>query len=440
MLASAAGGTSYWILKYKPAAGGVSFSMPVVSSDNTDEGSMFWLTDNYITEIDKDGNVLNSVLTTAGVRGSLEIDVSGNVYIGQPNPSAQPSIVKFNSNLVFQSSGVYSLAGSTAGFSPGAFAVYGDDLYYSTSFNDFTPSQRAAALRVDGATLSALGSAYSHGGTSGESTRALAVDSLGNVFAHSNFRSGSGSDQAQLHKLSTDLAISSFSQVLNTTSIGQDVAFDSAGNIYVCGKSENGYPNFKDNYVAKFNSAGVNQWVKCLELAGDANVSGFSGGDGTLETVSVGANSFGVYTVTFGFSNVVSGRNDINITKWDASTGAFVESYGISCLTTAPGWKDPSSRTNTHCMVTEDSVYITAKDQSNFPYTLKLPLEGAGSIYGSYTLDGVSFTIGPNGATEGSHNMSWSSGATTSVSRGISTASQSVSASSASFSTQFTLL
>lgn len=448
--AAGSGGESYWILKYKPAAGvtgGAVYCMSPVSSNGTDEGTMFWLHSDsgqgqYITKIDKDGNVSGSIRIPSDYWGGLLVDSSENVYLANSIYSGgyKANVAKFNSNLILQSSTNYTT--TVNGFvTPNAFHMYNDDIYWSYNYSDFYPGQRPTGFIIDGATMSLTGGQYSYASIDDSSIRSLKVDSSGNIFTHSNYRSSGGSDQAKLYKFGTNFSsVTWMQEISGTGSYGQDIDFDSSGNIYTCGFTNTGYPNVQDNYLAKFNSSGTNQWTSCLYLGGNPSAgSGFDGGDGTLTNISIGVNSSGVYTVTLAKNNVASNFNEYNITKWNQSTGAFVESYGIACVTTAPGWKDATNRYNTHCMVTETAIYIPGRDQSNYFYMMKLPLENASSVYGTYTLDGVSFTIGANSASAGTISQTWSAGSTGSTtSRSFSTASRTISPASASYSTQFT--
>jgi len=442
-----AGGESYWILKFEPTTSGNPFLVKsVVSSDGTDDGNIYWYCSDsslghYLIKMDKDGNISTVVLRSNYYWGNLQIDSSENVYLihNTFSGSYRTTVLKFNSNLVLQSQYEYTTSGANpASYNP-ANDIYNNDLYLSNNYSDFYPGKRPTAFVVDGATLGLVGTPYSYLSIDDQQPRALKVDNGGNIWIHSNFRNPGGSDAPTLLKFGTNFSTVSFVQQLGSNSgYGQDLDFDASNNVYVCGKYENGYPNVQDNYVAKFNSSGTLQWHNTLKLQGDANYGDtFSGGDGTISTFSIGQNTTAVYTVTPGYQNVQANFNDYNITKWNSSTGAFVESYGISCTTTSPGWKDPQNRNNTHCMTTETAVYIPGKDQANNFYLMKLPLESASGIYGNYTLDGVSFKIGANNAVVGTTSSSWNTQSSSTTARTFTAASASYGSSSTPAYTTF---
>lgn len=426
MMGSSAGGDSYWILKFKPTTVGNQYLVrSVVSADGTDDGNLYWYMSDtslghYIVKTDKDGNINAHTKWSHEYWGNLRVDSSENVYLmynGYISGGYKTSVVKFNSSLTFQDQYYYSNSSAHPGSQNVANRIDGSTLYICAQYSDFYPSARVTGGEVSTSTLTSS-NWYSFNGIDGNSPRVLHIDSSSNLYVGGGMRDSGGSDDIGIIKFSGNFNSFSWKRMLDDGNCS-DIATDSSGNVYACGKYEYGYPNLQDNFVTKFNSSGTDQWTSSLKQTGSSQYDTFNGGDGTTAMCSIHVNDNGVYTANFSYGNVNSSYNDIAISKWNSSNGNLVESYGITC--TSGNLKDPQNRYNTHFLTTETAMYVPMKGPSNGFYLAKLPIEDASGLYGNYTVDGVNFTLGSNGATQGSSIPdSWYSQSTSSTSRTFS--------------------
>lgn len=423
MMASSAGGDSYWILKFEPASQGNQFLVrSVVSPDGTDNGNLYWYMSDtslgqYIVKTDKDGNINAHTKWDHEYWGNLRVDSSENVYLiynGYISGGYKTTVVKFNSSLTFQEQYYYSTSGAHPGSQNVANTIDGSTLYMCAQYSDFYPGARVTGGEVNTSNLTSS-NWYSFNSIDSNNPRVLHIDSSGNFYVGGGMRDSGGSDDIGIIKFNGDFNSFSWKRMLDDGNC-IDISTDSSGNIYACGKYEYGYPNQQDNFVTKFNSSGTAQWTSSLKQTGDNNYDTFNTGDGTIAMSSVHVNDNGVYTANYSYSNVYSNRNDIAISKWNSSNGNLVESYGISCI--SGNLLDPQNRYNTHFLTTETAMYVPMKGPGNVYYLAKLPIEDASGLYGNYTIDSHTFKLGSNGATQGaSISESWYSVSTSTTAR-----------------------
>ena len=203
----------------------------------------------------------------------------------------------------------------------------------------------------------------------------VAVDSSGNVFVCGY--SSTGTYEIQIAKYSSAGALS-WQRTLGAVAVedfGQGVALDASGDVYILGSSNAG-----GNYnllLAKYNSAGTFQWQRKLG----------SGGTELGNSVAVdGSTPANVYVC--GSTNT-SGTTDFLIAKFDASgTIAWQRRLGGTLVDTALGIKADSSDNIYVCGVTDNADFLFAK------------LPGDGSLTGTYTVGGNSYTYAATTLTE----------------------------------------
>jgi len=438
MLGTAAGGGSGWILEYDGSLGsGANGGGRVLSGDGTDDGNMYCMfcgstnSDGaIIIKFDKDGTVSAdrrvSSSSYAITSGSMEIDTSENLYISLrqdidtgSGSQTRIGLIKLNSSLSEQSEVFYSFGTISAG-SFSSLATRGSNLYIVGSFDTAT-GRRPTGIVVSQSTLNV---SSSHGFASFGQNRGRVVkhDSSGNIFVGGNYRGGSSGDRYLFYKFGTTFSSNSLGrEYTGTSGYLNDLDIDSSGNIYTIGFCELGYPNTRDNLVAKLNSSGTAQWTKSLVLSGDNNTNGFISGDSTQTGIAIKNTSEGPVTVHQDNRNVDSSYNDINISLWNDSNGSLVESYGIAC--TSHQWQTSISSSNLGALITDTHVYHHAR-ANNKNYILKLPIKDGSAVYGNYTLNGVNFTIDDNSASDTDANDNFGSTTTGPQTRSITKTTQ----------------
>ena len=433
-----AGGDPSWIFRYDAGyTNTYGYMTGVNSGDGTDDGNLFWASGGadtssdgaIIVKMNKDGELLldkrlnNS--STQTFRNDLGVDSSDNVFF-MTSLGGHRIAIKLNSSLAVQSQQKYATTYSLN--SVGASFVYNDDLYLAGTHNNFYPSARPLGYIVDGATMNVTGTPYSFLGIDGNPQRCVHVDGSGNIYVTNGSRSSNGSDTPFVAKWGTNWSSETWALKFtglgaSVTGTGQALSVDSSGNVYNCGSMNIAYPNYRDNYVAKFNSSGAVQWMKSLNMPnGDANTNTIDG----IGLYAIQHTSQGIVTLSYGQSNVQSAKFDINVSLWNTSNGSLISSYGVA--NTSSGWRTDlqCSRSNTQTLITEDHVYIAAQDASQRFYIMKLPITDASGIYGTYNVNGQNVKIAANGFQDTSVNSTtWSSESFSNTSRTITKTSQS---------------
>lgn len=213
-------------------------------------------------------------------------------------------------------------------------------------------------------------------GGSDAAANGVAVDSSGNVFVCGYSVTGA-SYEFQIAKYSPAGALS-WQRTLGTAAVddfGQAVALDASGDVYILGSSNAG-----GNYnllLAKYNSAGTFQWQRKLG----------AGGTEFGNSVAVdGSTPANVYVC--GQTNT-SGTGDFLIAKYSASgVIAWQRRLGGTLVDVAYGIKVDNS----------DNIYVSGlTDNADFLFA-KLP--GDGSLTGTYTVGGNSYTYAATTLTE----------------------------------------
>lgn len=428
MLASGGGGDSTWILQYEAGyTDTYVYVTGVRSGDGTDDGNLFWTSGcrdtsdgAIIVKMDKDGEILldkrinNS--STYTFSNDLKVDSSDNVFLMNGGPANVA--IKLNSSLVIQSQQKYTALWAGSG---SASFVYNDDLYFASTHDNFYPSARPLGYIVDGATMNVTGTPYSFLGTDGNPQRCVHVDGSGNIYVTNESRNSVGGSTPFIAKWGTDWSTETWALKFtglgnNADGVGQALSVDSSGNVYNCGRMYIDYTNYRNNYVAKFNSSGTVQWMKSLNMPNGAESNMIA----SISLYAIQHTTQGIVTLSYGQSNIQAGKFDINVSLWNTSTGALISSYGVANITA--GWRTDlqCDRHNTQTLITEDHVYIAAQDASQRFYIMKLPITDASGIYGTYNVNGQNVKIAANGFQDISvSNTTWSSESFSNTSRTI---------------------
>jgi hypothetical protein len=196
---------------------------------------------------------------------------------------------------------------------------------------------------------------------------AVAVDSLGNVYVagategalggESN-PSGNGYSAAALVKYSA-AGVLQWTRLLganSTNSSAYGIAIDAFDNIYISGETNgqlgsDAHVGLNDSFVAKYNSAGTQQWVRQLGSAGDDT--------GNAVAVDSQNNVYIVGTTAGSLpANLNAGLNDYFLAKynatgvqqWVSQVGTDSDDYGTAVVVDA-----------------NDNVYVAGNTAGSFP-------------------------------------------------------------------------
>ena len=232
---------------------------------------------------------------------------------------------------------------------------------------------------------------------------------------------------------------------------GRDVAFDSSGNVYMCGESDLGTLNNTNFTLAKWASNGTHQWTRYLRgssygeygygVAVDSSDNIYVCGS----TSSVGAGSNDLLLVKYNSSGTVQWRRTLGGTGSDGGTGVAVDSSDnvYVCGTTRStsngtryimiakynssgtlDWQNTLGGTSQdygeHIEVdSSDNIYVVGKTQStgqgsNDIFVAKLPNDGSlTGTYGSLTYAASTFNGSSPSFTEGTPSLSSASASLT---------------------------
>jgi uncharacterized delta-60 repeat protein len=147
------------------------------------------------------------------------------------------------------------------------------------------------------------------GGTNGDISYGIAVDSSGNCYVTGyTLSAGAGGQDALIAKYDTSGTIQ-WQRVLGGVSgdLGYGIAVDSSGNCYVTGNTDSTGAGVNDVLIAKYDTSGTIQWQRVL--GGTSGEQGFG----------IAVDSSGNCYVTGTTSSTGAGGTDALITKYDTS-------------------------------------------------------------------------------------------------------------------------
>lgn len=292
----------------------------------------------------------------------------------------------------------------------------------------------------------------------------IAVDSSGNVYATGSI---SGGADAIVTKYNTS-GILQWQQAVNSSSSGDlalnGIAVDSSGNVYVAGYWNNGYVTY-DVLIAKYNTSGTLQWQRVLDggsndfgygiavdSSGNVYVGGYSAVSGTyhfqLEKYSTGGviqwqRSLSSANTDQALAVAVDSSGNVYISGLSSGNGALIAKYNTSGTIQ---WQRKLGTGSTSKGLSVDSLgnfYIagsisTATTGTYNMLVAKLP--GDGSLTGTYTIGGTSYTYAASTLTDATTSYSTSTSSLTSSAGTLTSATSTLTDAATSLTSSVTTL
>jgi len=345
----------------------------------------------------------------------IAVDSSGNVYVcGWSNASGNPDfqIAKYNTSGVIQWQ--RRLGGAFTDEYGSSIAVDGSgNVYVCGEGRASGVSAEFQMAKYD--TSGVIQWQRRLGSTSSDVANSVAVDISGNVYV-CGFSMASGNPDIQLAKYNTSGGIQWQRRLGGTgEQYGNSIAVDGSGNIYICGTAEiSGDFNFQ---IAKYDTSGNIQWQRSLNAASE---------EGRAVAVDSSGN---VYVCG---QSSATGTNDLQIAKYNTS-GAIQ-------------WQRRLGGTGAEVgrAVAVDSignVYVAGQSNAtgatDFLFA-KLP--GDGTLTGTYTVGGASFTYAASSLTDAATSLTDTSTSLTDTSTSLTDAASSLTSPTTSLTSSVTII
>jgi hypothetical protein len=292
----------------------------------------------------------------------IAVDASGNVYITGYTASSGAGgqdvlIAKYDTSGTIQWQ--RTLGGASNDFGNG-IAVDGSGNVYITGITGSSGAGGFDVLIAKYDTSGAIQWQRTLGGASTDYGYGIAVDGSGNVYVTgSTNSSGAGNNDVLIAKYDTSGAIQ-WQRTLGgaSTDYGTGIAVDTSGNVYVTGLTQSSGAGSNDVLIAKYNTSGTIQWQRTLggassDIGNDIAVDGSGNVYVTGHTDSSGAGgqdvliaklpadgaftgTYGAYTyATSGLSTATSGLSTATSGLSTATSGLSAATSGLSTATSA---------------------------------------------------------------------------------------------------------
>tara|TARA_Y100000994_G_scaffold249493_1_gene261512 strand:+ start:3206 stop:4519 length:1314 start_codon:yes stop_codon:yes gene_type:complete len=415
---SSASNEAYWYVTIGNASSNKGYDVKIDSSKNVYLSGSSYPDHSIVVKYDASGSLQWQRTITADEAEitSLGLDSSNNIYVvGDTESNSQGGrdfyIVKLNNSGTEQWQRGLGSTGSeesighsstdSSGNTYGCGYASGFDNMFLFKYNSSGTLQWQRSL-TSGSTAQSFHSD-------------LVLDSSGNVYASGESDLGVTNDSALTLVKYNSSGTLQWKKSLKTSTpreVGNAVAIDSSGNLYVCGSTRLGSSsNDRDLFLVKYNSSGAVQWERAL--------------GGTDEEIGHGVavdSSDNVYVC--GTSQSISGSTRyMMIAKFNSSGSLQWErSLGGSSDSRAERIKVDGS----------DNLYVAgytkATGQGNDDvFVIKLPNDGSlTGTYGSLTYAATNFTLTTSiSTTEADLNLTGSNGTLTDYAQSLTVSTSS---------------
>lgn len=341
-----------WVQRYNGTANGVEFANKVkvdaagniyVTGLSTNNGTgIDYLTIKYNSQgVQQWASFYNGPVNGPDAARSLAVDAQGNVYVtGYSNGSVNPNdydyaTVKYNSSgiqLWVQRVGAAAVTDGGVGLGlddSGNVYVTGVITGNLSDFGTikYNPQGVQQWLRV-----------YNGPGSSIDEATAIVVSGTGNVYVTgSSFGSGTGFDYATVKYNSSGIEqwVKRYSFSGNGNDDASDIVIDAQENVYVTGYVYSGSSQGFNYGTVKYNSTGVEQWTAFYNGPGSGEDDAYSvaadnSGNVYVTGESLGSPSSDIATVKYNSSGVqqwVQRYNGIN-NNYDKGYALILDAWG----------------------------------------------------------------------------------------------------------------
>jgi uncharacterized delta-60 repeat protein len=204
----------------------------------------------------------NSSGTNGDIGNAIQVDASGNVYVAGAAYS-NALLIKYNSTGVQQWTKTYNGPGNAADNFRQMVLDASGNIYTSGESSNGPGNYDFAVVKFNSAGTQLWSKNYAGPGAGDDLVKGLKVDAAGNVYVTGESKgASSGKDYATVKYNSTGTQqwVARYNGPDNLSDEGFAVTVDTAGSVYVTGKSK-GSATQEDFATVKYNSAGVQQWV-----------------------------------------------------------------------------------------------------------------------------------------------------------------------------------
>ncbi|MBL0340053.1 MAG: SBBP repeat-containing protein [Bacteroidetes bacterium] len=235
---------------------------------------------------------------------SLAVDNMGNVYVTGESWGGVTGLdyatIKYNASGIQQWVARYDGPGNGWDHAS-SIAVDGSGNVYVTGYSTGNGTYLDyATIKYDPSGVQQWVARYNGSGNDNDFAFSLTVDGSGNVYVTGRMRGGPGTSDDYATIKYNSSGVQQWVKIYNGPGNDNDdaraVAVDNAGNVYVTGGSAQSGTAWRDYATIKYNSLGVQQWVKryngqanfddfatslAVDTSGNVYVTGFSVGTGT---------------------------------------------------------------------------------------------------------------------------------------------------------------
>jgi hypothetical protein len=235
---------------------------------------------------------------------SIAIDGNGNIYVtgdsyGNSN-SPDYCTIKYNPSGIQQWIQRYDNEGYTTGDFARDIIIDGSGFVYITGESESINNYDITTIKYSSSGIQQWVARYNGQTNNADGANAIAVDGIGNVYITGESYNGSANSFDYCTVKYNYSGIQQWVQVYNgpgsESDISHSIVVDNENNVYITGESVTIYGSYTHYSTIKYNSSGVQQWLKTyigpgnnidipcaikLDELGNIYITGVSGGNGT---------------------------------------------------------------------------------------------------------------------------------------------------------------